>query len=58
MKMLARLSVQMRNHLLEASQSFEKSPVPNAHMSTIIFLKPVLLKELLRNRLMVVKSCI
>ena len=48
----------MRHHFLKASRNFEKSPVPNAHMTTIIFLKLILLNELLRNQLMVVKSCI
>ena len=59
-KMLARLRVQMRNRFLKAFfQNFEKSPMPNAHISTIIFLKLILLNELLRrNRLLVVKSCI
>ena len=47
----------MRNRLLKAFQNFEKSPMPNAHMSSTIFLKLILLNKLLRNLLIRAGSC-
>ena len=50
--------VQMCNHLLKAIQNFEEASMPNGYMSTTIFLKHILLNELLRNnRLVEVNTC-